>query len=128
MKVLVLGGDGFCGWPISLRLSAAGHDVVAASHRFLGNGRAKIVGETVVVSSPEIARPVAVRYAWAMNPSQRNLLYNKEGLPASPFRTDTWPLFDPNDSAVRVEKPEKTDEALDAKRNFKDWERPTMTQ
>ena len=71
---------------------------------------------------------MAVRYAWAMNPSQRNLLYNKEGLPASPFRTDTWPLFDPNDPAVRVEKPEKTDEALDAKRNFKDWERPQMTQ
>jgi UDP-N-acetylmuramoylalanine-D-glutamate ligase len=37
-------------------------------------------------------------------------------------------LFDPNDPAVRVEKPEMTDEARDAKRNFKDWERPKMTQ
>ena len=89
---------------------------------------AEIAGNKVIVSSKEVPSPVAVRYAWAMNPSQRNLLYNKEGLPASPFRTDTWPLFDPNDPAVRVEKPEKTDEARDAKRNFKDWERPKMTQ
>ena len=89
---------------------------------------AEIAGNKVIVSSKEVPTPVAVRYAWAMNPSQRNLLYNKEGLPASPFRTDNWPLFDPNDPAVRVEKPEKTDEALDAKRNFKDWYRPPMTQ
>ena len=89
---------------------------------------AEIAGNKAIVSSKEVPTPVAVRYAWAMNPSQRNLLYNKEGLPASPFRTDTWPLFDPNDPAVRVEKPEKTDEARDAKRNFKDWERPQMTQ
>ena len=89
---------------------------------------AEIAGNKVIVSSKDVPTPVAVRYAWAMNPSQRNLLYNKEGIPASPFRTDNWPLFDPNDSAVRVEKPEKTDEALDAKRNFKDWYRPPMTQ
>ena len=89
---------------------------------------AEIAGNKVIVSSKDVPTPVAVRYAWAMNPSQRNLLYNKEGIPASPFRTDSWPLFDPNDPAVRVEKPEKTDEALDAKRNFKDWERPQMTQ
>ncbi len=89
---------------------------------------AEIAGNKVIVSSKDVPTPVAVRYAWAMNPSQRNLLYNQEGLPASPFRTDNWPLFDPNDPAVRVEKPEKTDEARDAKRNFKDWERPRMTQ
>ena len=89
---------------------------------------AEIAGNKVIVSSEDVPTPVAVRYAWAMNPSQRNLLYNKEGIPASPFRTDSWPLFDPNDPAVRVEKPEKTDEALDAKRNFKDWYRPPMTQ
>ena len=89
---------------------------------------AKIQDNMVVVSSPEVSKPVAVRYAWAMNPSQRNLLYNKEGLPASPFRTDDWPLFNPEDDAVRVEKPEKTDESRDAKRNSKDWARPRMTQ
>jgi sialate O-acetylesterase len=89
---------------------------------------AEISGNTVIVSSQEVPSPVAVRYAWAMNPTQRNLLYNKEGLPASPFRTDNWPLFDPKDPAVRVEKPEKNDENKEAKLNGKDWYRPKMTQ
>ncbi|NDC63004.1 MAG: sialate O-acetylesterase [Planctomycetia bacterium] len=50
---------------------------------------ASIVGGTVVVSSPEVETPVAVRYAYSMNPHGANL-YNREGLPASPFRTDDW--------------------------------------
>ena len=50
---------------------------------------AKIDGETVVVSNLEVTEPVAVRYAWATNPVCN--LYNKAGLPASPFRTDSWP-------------------------------------
>ena len=45
--------------------------------------------DTVVVSSPAVPKPVAVRYACAMNPEGCNL-YNKAGLPASPFRTDNW--------------------------------------
>ncbi len=49
---------------------------------------AKIVGRTVVVSSPDVETPAAVRYAWANNP-ECNLI-NKAGLPASPFRTDDW--------------------------------------
>ena len=51
---------------------------------------AAIDGETVLVSSPQVAHPVAVRYAWATNPAGCNL-YNDAGLPASPFRTDDWP-------------------------------------
>ena len=51
---------------------------------------AVIDGDSVVVSSPTVAAPVAVRYAWAANPAGCNL-YNKEGFPASPFRTDEWP-------------------------------------
>ena len=39
--------------------------------------------------SEEVSQPVAVRYAWADNPLCN--LYNEAGLPASPFRTDTWP-------------------------------------
>ena len=50
---------------------------------------ARIEGETVVVSSPEVKTPASVRYGWAMNPACN--LYNKAGLPASPFRTDDWP-------------------------------------
>ena len=47
---------------------------------------AQIDGDTVVVRSDQVADPVAVRYAWADNPACN--LYNAEGLPASPFRTD----------------------------------------
>jgi sialate O-acetylesterase len=43
----------------------------------------------VVVSSEAVQNPVAVRYAWATNPDDANL-FNAEGLPASPFRTDKW--------------------------------------
>jgi sialate O-acetylesterase len=50
---------------------------------------ATIDGETVVVKSAEVAKPVAVRYGYTMNPRGANL-YNKEGIPASPFRTDDW--------------------------------------
>lgn len=50
---------------------------------------AVIDGNTVVVSSDTVPNPVAVRYAYCSNPAGANL-YNKEGLPASPFRTDSW--------------------------------------
>jgi sialate O-acetylesterase len=50
--------------------------------------QAHIVGDHVVVSSPEVKSPVAVRYGWADNPDCN--LFNGAGLPASPFRTDNW--------------------------------------
>jgi sialate O-acetylesterase len=50
---------------------------------------AEIDGETIVVSGAQVTKPVAVRYAWAANPDCN--LYNTDGLPASPFRTDSWP-------------------------------------
>ncbi|XHR27180.1 MAG: sialate O-acetylesterase [Chthoniobacteraceae bacterium] len=50
---------------------------------------AKIEGDNVVVSSPAVAKPVAVRYAWADSPTAN--LYNQAGLPAGPFRTDSFP-------------------------------------
>jgi hypothetical protein len=50
---------------------------------------AAIDGETVVVSSPKVAVPAAVRYAFAGNPQGADL-YNRDGLPAAPFRTDNW--------------------------------------
>jgi sialate O-acetylesterase len=50
---------------------------------------AVIDGNTVLVSSEKVQKPAAVRYAYAMNPEGANL-YNKEGFPASPFRTDNW--------------------------------------
>jgi sialate O-acetylesterase len=50
---------------------------------------ATIDGSSVIVSSPDVPAPVAVRYAWGDSP--RCNLFSKEGLPASPFRTDDWP-------------------------------------
>lgn len=50
---------------------------------------AKIEGDTLVVSGEGVAEPRAVRYAWTNNPEKINF-GNKEGLPASPFRTDSW--------------------------------------
>ncbi len=50
---------------------------------------AQIDGDSVVVWSKDVPNPVAVRYAYSMNPAGANL-YNSLGLPASPFRTDDW--------------------------------------
>ncbi len=51
---------------------------------------AKIDGDTVVVSSPKVAHPLVARYAWESNPLAT--LFNGGGLPAAPFRTDSYPL------------------------------------
>jgi sialate O-acetylesterase len=64
-----------------------GFAIAGADKKFVW-AEAKIVGRTVVVSSPDVETPAAVRYAWANNP-ECNLI-NKAGLPASPFRTDDW--------------------------------------
>jgi sialate O-acetylesterase len=65
-----------------------GFTIAAADRKFVW-ADAKIDGETILVSKSGIDMPVAVRYAWASNPVCN--LYNKAGLPASPFRTDNWP-------------------------------------
>jgi sialate O-acetylesterase len=62
--------------------------VIAGADKEWHWGKARIEGETIVVSSPDVKSPVAVRYAWADNPKCN--LYNDAGLPASPFRTDDW--------------------------------------
>jgi sialate O-acetylesterase len=62
---------------------------VAGADRVWHWADARIDGDTVVVSSPQVPSPVAVRYAFSMNPAGANL-YNRDGLPASPFRTDDW--------------------------------------
>lgn len=63
---------------------------IAAADQQWKPAEARIVGETVVVSSPGVTRPVAVRYAWKDWPDYS--LANGAGLPASPFRTDDWPV------------------------------------
>jgi len=65
-----------------------GFAVAGADKKFVW-AKARIKGGTVIVSSPLVATPIAVRYAWAHNPICN--LFNGAGLPASPFRTDQWP-------------------------------------
>jgi sialate O-acetylesterase len=65
-----------------------GFAVAGPDRRFVW-ANARIRGRRVIVSSDEVDEPVAVRYNWANNPIGN--LYNAEGLPASPFRTDIWP-------------------------------------
>jgi len=64
-----------------------GFAIAGADKKFYW-ANAVIVGDKVIVSSPDVSAPVAVRYAWANNPACN--LYNGAGLPASPFRTDDW--------------------------------------
>jgi len=60
--------------------------IAGADKKFVW-AKAKIDGDKIIVWSDEIPKPAAVRYAWADNPEGANL-YNKKGLPASPFGTD----------------------------------------
>jgi sialate O-acetylesterase len=72
---------------------------IAGDERKFVDAEAKIDGKTVVVSSSAVPLPVAVRYAWADNPACN--LFNKSGLPASPFRTDDWPTYNHDASRVK---------------------------
>jgi len=65
-----------------------GFAIAGADHRFVW-ANARIVANRVEVWSDDVKAPVALRYAWANNPIGVNL-YNRERLPAAPFRTDRW--------------------------------------
>ena len=66
------------------------HFTIAGEDQKFVAAKAEIDGETIVVSSPDVAKPVAVRFGWE-DKAEPNL-FNKAGLPASPFRTDTFPM------------------------------------
>ena len=63
---------------------------IAGEDRQFQNAEARIEGNTVVVQSDQVPKPIAARYGWAKNPQVN--LWNRDGLPASPFRTDDFPL------------------------------------
>ena len=65
-----------------------GFTIAGADQKFYW-AQAKIENNRVIVWSDQVSTPKAVRYGWADNPDDANL-YNQEGLPASPFRTDQW--------------------------------------
>ncbi len=62
---------------------------IAGSDQHFHYAKAFIEGDKVVLNSELVAMPVAVRYAWSDNALEANL-FNKEGFPASSFRTDSW--------------------------------------
>jgi len=63
--------------------------LAGADRKFVWARAFIVPGNRVIVMSEAVKNPVAVRYAWADNPDDANL-YNGEGLPAVPFRTDNW--------------------------------------
>ncbi len=65
-----------------------GFAIAGADRKFVW-AEAQIAGDWVIVSSPTVSHPIAVRYDWADSPDG-NLTNNTE-IPASPFRIDNWP-------------------------------------
>jgi sialate O-acetylesterase len=75
------------GKPVPPPDELTGFGIAGADKKWIW-AKAEIDGNTAVVFSDAVPAPVAVRYGWVNNPDCD--LYNKEGLPASPFRTDDW--------------------------------------
>ena len=95
---------------------------VAGKDREWHWAKAKIDGGSIILGSSKVNKPVAARYAWGMNPSQRNLsTIRKDSLLS--FRTDDWPLYDPKAELVEVTKPTKP-KAYQSK----DWSRPSIQE
>jgi len=78
----------FCS-PFALLLLFPKRFAIAGVDRKWKWSEARFDGDSVICSHPDVNEPVAVRYAFSTNSSGANL-YNREGLPASPFRTDDW--------------------------------------
>ena len=91
---------------------------VAGSDGAFVEAEAVIKGDTVVVSSPQVKQPTAVRYAWK-NFALANL-YNKAGFPAEPFRTDNAPLPE-----IIVKQAEAARKSLN---NYKPSSKPTNAE
>jgi len=68
-----------------------GFTIASAAQIFMP-AQASIVDERVIASHPQLRHPQAVRLGWIDNPQESNL-FNSADLPASPFRTDRWPLL-----------------------------------
>jgi sialate O-acetylesterase len=77
---------------------------VAGEDRKFVFAEAVINGDKITVSSPSVPMPAAVRYAWADMPDVN--MFNAQGLPLSPFRTDNWPL--PETGGFSVSQPTPT--------------------
>ena len=92
-QLVTTGSDGAAHvWDAStgkLATALRGFSVAGEDQKFFW-AKAEIQGDKVVLSSPDVPRPVAARFGWADFPVVN--LWNKDGLPASPFRTDDFPM------------------------------------
>ena len=66
------------------------HFLIAGEDKTFVPAKAEIVGDTIVVSAEGVAKATAVRFGWSQDAEPN--LFNAAGLPASPFRTDDWPV------------------------------------
>ncbi len=76
-----------------------GFEIAGPNRRFY-YANASIQGHQIVVSSDSVNNPIAVRYGWSDSPDDINL-YNADGFPASPFRTDNWPALTDSEKFYR---------------------------
>ncbi|MBC7422873.1 MAG: hypothetical protein H7334_05395 [Ferruginibacter sp.] len=76
------------GWLIKDNNTITGFEIAGADKKFVP-AKAVVAGNTIIVSADGILQPVAVRYNWVNDASAGNL-FNKEGFPLAPFRTDKW--------------------------------------
>lgn len=74
---------------LQVKGDAPKHFAIAGDDKKFVWANATVQGNKIIVSHPSVAKPAAVRYAWADSPIEANI-YNKAGLPAVPFRTDNW--------------------------------------
>ncbi len=73
---------------LALRVTPPTGFEVAGADKIFHPATARIESKSIAVSTPEVPEPVAVRYAWTNSPAAS--LYNSAGLPAAPFRSDSW--------------------------------------
>ena len=66
--------------------------VIASANKDFVDARARFAGNDIIVYNPAITKPAEVRYAWEDDPEKANI-FNKEGLPLAPFRTDKRPFL-----------------------------------
>lgn len=93
---------------LDLRRAARHSFMIAGEDRQFFLARARVDGDALIVSSPDVAAPAAVRYCWDDTPEPS--LFNRDGLPASPFRTDDWPELDPPVSNERQVRAHRSDD------------------
>lgn len=91
-KKIRLAFDHIGGGLVSRDSAALTHFTIAGEDKVFVEAEAVIDGSTIVVRAEDVSKPVAVRFGWG-NADMPNLS-NKEGLPASSFRTDDWPIED----------------------------------